>query len=84
MAASTCMRVSVTASVNELHRDGKLALHRAQRGARRLDRAAVDQIGDRFGLGQVELVVEESAAGELARLGHASTELQCCARAACP
>ncbi len=60
-----------------IHRDGKLALHRTQRGARGLDRAAVDQIGDRFGLGQVELVVEESAAGELARLGHASAELQC-------
>ena len=60
-----------------MHRDGKLTLHRTQRGARGLDRAAVDEIGDRFGLGQVELVVEESAAGELARLGHASAELQC-------
>ena len=45
-----------------MHGDGELALQRAQRGARRLDRAAVDQIGDRFGLRQVELVVEKCAA----------------------
>ena len=44
-----------------MHGDGELALQRAQRCARRLRRAAVDQIGDRFGLGQVELVVEEGA-----------------------
>ena len=43
------------------HGDGELALHRAQGCARRLDRAAVDQIRDRFGLRQIELVIEEGA-----------------------
>ena len=39
--------------------------------ARRGLGARIDQVGDGFGLRQVDLVVEEGALGELARLGHA-------------
>ena len=35
-----------------------------------------DEVGDAFGLGQVELAVEEGAAGELTGLGHAGAELE--------
>ena len=50
---------------------GKYALQRAGGGARRLFGAGLDQVGDGFGLYQVELVVEEGALGEFARLGQA-------------
>lgn len=36
--------------------------------------AGLDQVGDGFGLGQVQLVVEEGAARELAGLGHAQAD----------
>jgi len=42
-------------------------LQRAQSRACRLRRSAVDQVSDRFGLREVELVVEEGALRELAR-----------------
>jgi hypothetical protein len=45
---------------------GKLAIQGAAGGARRGIAAGGDQVGNRFGLGQVELVVEEGALGELA------------------
>ncbi len=43
------------------------AVERARRRARRRLGAGVDQVGDGLGLGEVELVVEEGALGELAR-----------------
>ncbi len=39
--------------------------------ARRLFRGTVDQVGDGLGLGQVDLVVEKGALGELTRPGQA-------------
>lgn len=36
--------------------------------------AGLDQVGDGFGLGQVQLVVEEGAARKLAGLGHAQAD----------
>ncbi len=57
-----------------LHRE--FALQRAQRGARGLCRAAVDQVGDRFGLREVELVVEVCALRELAGLRRSRTEFE--------
>ncbi len=59
-----------------VHLRGELALQRAQRGARRLRRAAVDQIGDGLGLGEVELVVEERPPCELAGLGGPRAEFE--------
>ncbi len=46
-------------------------LQRIDRRTRRLLGAGVNQIGDRLGLSQVELVVEKGALGKLARLGDA-------------
>jgi hypothetical protein len=43
-------------------------------GAGRLGGAAVDEVGDGLGLGQVELVVEEGAFGELAGAGAAGAQ----------
>ena len=54
----------------------KLAGQRAQRRAGRLRRAGLDQVGNRLGLGQVQLVVEKGTAGELARLRQPRTEFQ--------
>ncbi len=48
-----------------------MPLQRVHRRARRLLGAGVDQIGDRFGLRQIELVVEKRAFGELAGPGDA-------------
>ena len=50
-------------------RRGKGAGERAQRGLCGLLRAAGDEIGNRFGLGKVELVIEKRAFGELPRPG---------------
>ena len=50
-----------------VHLRREFALQRAQCRPRRLRRAAVDQVGDRFGLREVELVVEVGALRELAR-----------------
>ncbi len=44
----------------------EFALQGTQRGARGLRAAAVDQVGNRLGLGEIELVVEEGAFGEFA------------------
>src|SRR5207248_4092856 len=46
------------------HHGGELPLQRAHGGAQRLARARVDEIGDRFGLRQIQLVIEEGALGE--------------------
>ena len=54
---------------------------RAARAARRGFGAGIDQIGNRFGLGQVDLVVEKRAFGELAGLGQAQARQQGLARA---
>ncbi len=58
------------------HRARKVALETALRCACRGCRAAGDEIGDCFGLHQVELAVEEGSLGELARSRRAGTELQ--------
>ena len=44
----------------------EIALQRAQRGARRLLGSAVDQIGDGFGLGEIDFIVEKGAFAEFA------------------
>ena len=41
--------------------------------------AGIDQVGDRLGLGEVELVVEEGAFGELPRTGGAGPQLEAAA-----
>jgi len=51
------------------------------RPCRRLG-AGVDQVGDCLGLGEVEAVVEEGAAGEFARRGHAQADRAACLQAA--
>ena len=51
------------------------AVERAPRGACGLDVAGGDQVGDGFGLGKVELAVEEGALAELARLRLPRAEL---------
>ena len=50
---------------------GELAGERAQRRAGRFARRRVDEIGDPFGLREIELALEERAAREFARLGEA-------------
>ena len=52
------------------------ALQRAQGVLGGAPGAGVDQVGDRLGLGQVELVVEEGPLGEFARAGQAGAQLQ--------
>ncbi len=54
----------------------EFALQGTQCIARGLLRAGLDQIGDGFGLGQVELVVEERALAELARSRLAGAQFQ--------
>ncbi len=53
----------------------EFAFHRARGGARRGLGAGLDEVGHRFGLGEVELVVQEGAPRELAGLGHAQADL---------
>ncbi len=52
----------------------ELAFERTHRGARRLRGAARDEIGDRFGLQQIDLIVEECAQRELAGFRGARAE----------
>ena len=52
----------------------EFALQRTQRSARRLGRAAVDEVGHGFGLREVELVIEVGALRELAGCRHSSTK----------
>ncbi len=59
-----------------VHARGELALQRAQRRARCLRGSAVDQVGNRFGLREVELVVEVGALRELACRRRARAERQ--------
>ena len=54
----------------------KLAFERAQRHFGGALAGSVDQIGDAFGLRQIEFVVEKRAFGELARLGGARAQLK--------
>ncbi|MCY1456816.1 hypothetical protein D9M71_740610 [compost metagenome] len=58
-----------------MHPPGKLALQRAQRIARGLFGTGLDKVGDSFGLGQVELVVEKSTFAEFARARLARAQL---------
>ena len=69
--ASTSMRSSISASASASISLRERAVERARGRARRRFGAGVDQVGDGFGLGQVELVVEEGALGEFARPGDA-------------
>ena len=69
--ASTSRRSSTSASRERVDLARERAVERARRRARRRFGAGVDQVGDGFGLREVELVVEEGALGELAGLGDA-------------
>ena len=59
-----------------LHHAGELALQRAHGGARRLARAGIDEIGDGFGLRQIDLVVVKGALGEFTGPRAPRAELQ--------
>ena len=59
-----------------LHPAREFALQRTQGIARRLFGARLDEVGDGFGLGQVELVVEKGAFAEFTRPGQARTLFQ--------
>ena len=76
MAASTCVRRSTMASVSPLHHRREFTLQRAHCRLRRLARAGIDQIRNRFGLRQIELVVEKGALREFARMGQSRAKLQ--------
>ena len=54
----------------------KSALQRAQRSTRRGERPCIDEIRHRFGLREIELVVEVGSLSEFPRLGAPCTELQ--------
>ena len=58
---------------------GKRAFERAQRHASRRLAGGINQIGHAFGLGQIEFVVQKSALGEFAWLGHACAQFQAAA-----
>ncbi len=62
-------------AASALHLARELAEERTQRRARRLRRARGDEVGDRLGLREVELVVVEGALGELARARQPRAEL---------
>ncbi len=53
---------------------GEFALHRAHRGARGSRGACIDQIGDRFRLGEIHLAVQERPLAELAGTGHSDAQ----------
>ena len=59
-----------------VHLRRELASQRPERGTRRLRGAAVDEVGDRFGLREVELVVQERPLRELSGFGLARAERQ--------
>ncbi len=68
--------------IERAHARREFALERSQRGARGRFAAGVDEIGDRLGLRQVQLVVQVGALRELTRLRAARTELERRARSA--
>jgi len=55
---------------------GEFPLHRAHRGARGGRGAGIDEIGDRFGLGDVDLAVEKCPFAELAGPRHAAAKFE--------
>jgi hypothetical protein len=55
---------------------GKLALQRTHRRTGSAGRRGVDQIGNGFGLCQIELAIEEGAAAEFAGFGQPRTEIE--------
>ena len=57
-----------------IHALREFAVERAPRRTRGAHVAGRDQVGDRLGLGEVELAVEERAFAEFARARHARTE----------
>ena len=59
-----------------MNRDRKLTLQRTKRGTCGLARAAVDEIGNGFGLGEIDLVVQEGALCEFARLRDSRAETE--------
>ena len=52
---------------------GEHTLHRTNRAAGRLFRTAFNQVGNRFGLGQVQFVVQKRPLGKLAGPGEPCT-----------
>ena len=67
-------RLDQRAQLDELLREvpdplGEFAAQRAQRATGRGLGGGLDEIGDALGLREIELVVQECAAGEFARLG---------------
>ena len=75
IAASIQTRRRTTAAVERAHASREFAVEAAQRGARGGFGPARDEIGDRFGLREVELAVEERAFGEFAGPRVARAEL---------
>ena len=55
---------------------GESALQRTDGAARGRRRRCIDQVDDRFGLGQIELAIEEGAAGELSGFGQTGAEIK--------
>src|SRR5476651_2410148 len=58
-----------------MHAPRKIPGERARRAARRLHARRIDEVGDAFGLRQVETVVEEGALGEFAGLREPRAQL---------
>jgi hypothetical protein len=54
----------------------ELALQRTHRRTGGAGRRGVDQVGNRFGLGQIHLAVEEGTAAEFAGFGQPGTEIE--------
>ncbi|MNP51747.1 hypothetical protein D3C76_1460920 [compost metagenome] len=59
-----------------MHTSRKGALQGAQCVASRLCRTGFDQVGDGFGLGQVELIVQERTFAEFSRSGQTTAEFK--------
>ena len=76
MAASTWARSAISPSTSASTRSENTPARGAHRRPRRLGRAGGDQIGYRFGLGQVELIVQKRPLAKLARSGGDRTQLQ--------
>ena len=76
IAASTWARSSLSVWPSERTRRGELTVERAHRGARCSFGSGIDQVGDGFGLRQIELAIKVGALRELARLRASRAELE--------
>jgi hypothetical protein len=63
IAASTCTRIASTCAISASTRRENTPVQRTPGGAGGAFVAGGDQVGDRLGLGEVELAVEEGALG---------------------